>query len=204
MDFRSRPIWLGWTWLPPLRVRPGGCHPTSARPVTTATAICKAPSLKGFKEAASNAFKAWSCFVKDGWIFQQIFQQYVVHPGRLTWNIIMEVWFRSFSFLNGWFVGSMLIFQGVVRDGLSHYLQKIEIEISVSLGFSACFGCYLKHPNQNTYDTPTKFNSSPLKNDDWRTILSFWRQPIFRGKLAVKLPGSSIVDSHHLKQMFFF
>ena len=23
----------------------------------------------------------------------------VVHPGRLTWNIIMEVWFRSFSFL---------------------------------------------------------------------------------------------------------
>ena len=29
-----------------------------------------------------------------------------VHPWRLTWNIIMEVWFRSFSFLNGWFVGS--------------------------------------------------------------------------------------------------
>ena len=25
----------------------------------------------------------------------------------------MEVWFRSFSFLNGWFEGSMLIFQGV-------------------------------------------------------------------------------------------
>ena len=22
-----------------------------------------------------------------------------VHPGRLTWTIIMEVWFRSFSFL---------------------------------------------------------------------------------------------------------
>ena len=36
-----------------------------------------------------------------------------IHPGRLTWNIIMEVWFRSFSFLNGWFVCSMLIFQGV-------------------------------------------------------------------------------------------
>ena len=29
------------------------------------------------------------------------------------WNIIMEVWFRSFSFLNGWFICSMLIFQGV-------------------------------------------------------------------------------------------
>ena len=26
-----------------------------------------------------------------------------VHPWRLTWNIIMEVWFRSFSFLHGWF-----------------------------------------------------------------------------------------------------
>ena len=38
----------------------------------------------------------------------------LVHPGRLTWNRIMEVWFRSFSFLfHGWFVGSMLIFQGV-------------------------------------------------------------------------------------------
>ena len=37
------------------------------------------------------------------------------HPGRWTWTIIMEVCFRSFSFLNGWFVGSMLIFQGVTR-----------------------------------------------------------------------------------------
>ena len=27
-----------------------------------------------------------------------------LHPWRLTWNIIKEVWFRSFSFLNGWFV----------------------------------------------------------------------------------------------------
>ena len=30
-----------------------------------------------------------------------------IHPWRSTWNIIMEVWFRSFSFLNGWFVGSI-------------------------------------------------------------------------------------------------
>ena len=29
-----------------------------------------------------------------------------LHPCRLTWNIIMEVWFRSCSFPNGWFVGS--------------------------------------------------------------------------------------------------
>ena len=37
-----------------------------------------------------------------------------VHPGRLTWNIIMEVW--KMIFLLIWvFFGSMLIFQGVVR-----------------------------------------------------------------------------------------
>ena len=36
------------------------------------------------------------------------------HPGRLTWNIIIEVWFRSFSYKNmGDLYGSMLIFQGV-------------------------------------------------------------------------------------------
>ena len=30
-----------------------------------------------------------------------------IHPRRLAlWNIIMEVWFRSFSFQNGWFVRS--------------------------------------------------------------------------------------------------
>ena len=36
-----------------------------------------------------------------------------VHPGRLTWNIIMEVW--KIIFLSKWVmeVGSMLIFQGV-------------------------------------------------------------------------------------------
>ena len=40
---------------------------------------------------------------------------YLLTPRKINgWNIIMEVWFRSFSFLNGWFVGSMLIFQGVV------------------------------------------------------------------------------------------
>ena len=34
-------------------------------------------------------------------------------PGRLTWNIIMEVWFRSFSFPNGWFGGSSRWSSGV-------------------------------------------------------------------------------------------
>ena len=36
-----------------------------------------------------------------------------VIPGRLTWHLIPWRFVRSFSFLNGWFVGSMLIFQGV-------------------------------------------------------------------------------------------
>ncbi len=49
------------------------------------------------------------------WSGRQDRNQETLHPWRLTWNIIMEVWFRSFSFLNGWFVGSMLIFQGVIK-----------------------------------------------------------------------------------------
>ena len=36
-----------------------------------------------------------------------------LHPGRLTWNMSSWRFGRSFSFLNGWLVGSMLIFQGV-------------------------------------------------------------------------------------------
>ena len=46
-------------------------------------------------------------------LFKHTFLLYKIHPGRLTWNIIMEVW-KIISFINGWFVGSMLIFQGVV------------------------------------------------------------------------------------------
>ena len=41
----------------------------------------------------------------------------------------MEVWFRSFSFVNGWFVGSMLIFQGV--DGM----------VVIINAFFSCCGC---------------------------------------------------------------
>ena len=39
-----------------------------------------------------------------------------LHPGKLTWNTIMEVWFRWFSFSNRWFSGSMLIFWGFNRN----------------------------------------------------------------------------------------
>ena len=36
-----------------------------------------------------------------------------IHPGKLTWNTVMEVWFRWFSFSKWAVSGSMLIFQGV-------------------------------------------------------------------------------------------
>ena len=49
------------------------------------------------------------------WQIQRFFRGIWLHPWRLKWNIIMEVWFRSFSFPNRWFVGSMLIFQGVTH-----------------------------------------------------------------------------------------
>ena len=50
----------------------------------------------------------WVEFFYAGWSHKK------TTPLKINgWNIIMKVWFRSFSFLNGWFVGSMLIFQGV-------------------------------------------------------------------------------------------
>ena len=39
-----------------------------------------------------------------------------LHPGKLTWNTIMEVCFRWFSFSRRWFSGSMLIFWGFNRN----------------------------------------------------------------------------------------
>ena len=66
--------------------------------------------------------KRESCYALTTWLWNKViwheltqlsYRHYNLHPGRLTWTIMMEVWFRSFSFPNGWFVGSMLIFQGV-------------------------------------------------------------------------------------------
>ena len=47
-----------------------------------------------------------------------LIKKMVIHPGRFIWNIIMEVW-KILSFLNGWLVGPMLIFQGVVHFRLT-------------------------------------------------------------------------------------
>ena len=46
-----------------------------------------------------------------------------IHPWRLTWNPKSWRFGRSFSFLNGGFVGSMLIFQGVHSQKLRKHLN---------------------------------------------------------------------------------
>ena len=53
--------------------------------------------------------------LKNGWWERKTFAFPIgkVHPGKLTWNLKMEVWFRWFSFSNRWFSGSMLVFGGV-------------------------------------------------------------------------------------------
>ena len=51
---------------------------------------------------------------------------------------------------------------------------------------------------QPTNLTPPKFNSSPLKNGGWKTILSYWECNFFRGKLAVKLPEIIHANGSHI------
>ena len=50
--------------------------------------------------------------------------------------------------------------------------------------------------------TTLKFNSSPLKNGGWKTILSYWVLVAFQGR-AVKLPGG-ITGAHLVVSKFFF
>ena len=52
---------------------------------------------------------------KTPWLNVDERERFNLHPWRLTWNIIIEVCFRSFSFLfMGEYVASMSIFQGVL------------------------------------------------------------------------------------------
>ena len=53
----------------------------------------------------------------------------------------MEVWFRSCSFLSGWFVGSMLIFQGVGWKGLSVFFWKRKTSMICYLSW--CFFIFI-------------------------------------------------------------
>ena len=38
------------------------------------------------------------CYIRSVSSFENCFFFFYFHPGRLTWNIIIEVWFRSFSY----------------------------------------------------------------------------------------------------------
>ena len=58
-----------------------------------------------------------------------------VHPAKLTWNTIMDLWFRCFSFSIGWFLGFLcLIFRGVLpkwQDGMVQLFGRCLLEILV-------------------------------------------------------------------------
>ena len=64
----------------------------------------------------------------------------VIHPWRLTWNIIMEV--QKIIFLIGWFVGSMLIFQGVIvitpLNGLFLWVTAVSVISLLTIGRGLC------------------------------------------------------------------
>ena len=49
------------------------------------------------------------------------FHGFSLHPWRLTWNMSSWRFGRTVAFLNGWFLGSMLIFQGVQFHRISSF-----------------------------------------------------------------------------------
>ena len=95
------------------------------------------------------------------------------------------------------FLVSILDFSGVIRlmaeilhqliGSLAHYLQGFIhprwCKISAINSSNPNFGM-IKIPY-----TPRKFNSSPLKNDGWKTILSFWVSAYFQGLLLLNFRG---------------
>ena len=57
----------------------------------------------------------------ESWGFQiNVAYQQLYTPGKLTWNLKMEVW-KVISFSIGWLSGSRLIFRGVNVGCISHY-----------------------------------------------------------------------------------
>ena len=52
-------------------------------------------------------------------------QKTTLHPGRLTWNLKMMVWKMIFRISIGCFLGSMLIFRGVVPTNKLQELVKL-------------------------------------------------------------------------------
>ena len=52
--------------------------------------------------------------------------------------------------------------------------------------------CHLQHTS-----TPPKFNSSPLKNGGWKTILSYWVSVTFQGLLLLNFGRVGSVGQIH-------
>ena len=94
----------------------------------------------------------------------------------------MEVWFRSFSFLNGWLVGSMLIFQGVLDLIIECLGKPTTLEGSGRAKWKeTCFYIIYMYINLNKFEytiyiytyldtyniyTPKKPNKSCLRQQD--------------------------------------
>ena len=58
-----------------------------------------------------------------------------IHLRKINgWNLKMMVWFRWFSFLNGWYLGSMLTFRGVPERTKYSYLVSFKLTF-----FKHCF-----------------------------------------------------------------
>lgn len=83
------------------------------------------PLLAFLLGTARQNTKAW--LVKHalhGRAYENLEERWIVvswldNPWRLTWHVIMEVWKVLFFSKNGWFVGSVFIFQGVIPEKLA-------------------------------------------------------------------------------------
>ena len=129
------------------------------------------------------------------------------------WNIIMEVWFISGSFLNGWFVGEPCYSSRVYHLCLSPRIMvqwKITLNERVQptngdIPFSTYSHDYGKRwvfnygqGSSTPINNPLflmvinpipslKLTFSPLKMDGWNTILSYWGPGLFSEARVVGL-----------------
>ena len=112
------------------------CTPSKYIQVTPWILIC---GMRWSSGEASSAHNWQSCSCS---------KQFGLQPWRLTWNIIMEVWFRSFSFLfmvSKWVICRFrpFIFQGVMSN--NYYLLALKI-----LSLSSCLPSYMtSQPSQH-------------------------------------------------------
>ena len=98
--------------------------------IPEASKPCKSWNAKAFGEISLPSLKLtarpWKSTMKLQFYMQAVLElngtpKNLLHPGRLTWNLKMMVWFRWFSFSIGWLVGSILIFRGVPMGTIENY-----------------------------------------------------------------------------------